>query len=415
MKTTQTLLSLFTLALGLGANAANQNLLLPNVSTGADGALNATASQTIQLPDNGQLNFTTINIGPGATITFLRNPANTPVYLLASGNVTIDGTIDVSGKPAMALRGGLPGPGGYAGGMPGVDGGVPGDGLGPGAGLGGSADGTISGGGGAFGTRGGFGCSSAPPRNGPTYGSQLLMPLVGGSGGGGGLVTGGGGGGGALLVAASTKITLNGSIWAYGGSAGSASAGGGSGGAVRLLAPMIEGNGSIAVDGNFGANGFGICVNAAGAGRVRCDMVERTGFNLTRTPDLAPTPANPAAVPPTPALLGDVAPFSIDQYLPITIPLNPPSLRLVSIGGIVVPPDAAAGYTVTLPLNAAASQPVVVEASGFGASVDVTLKLTLANGSSPAEIVDSIGNNTTKSIMATFPPNAPVTLNVWTR
>lgn len=413
MKTTRSLLTLLAIGLPLAAGTANQNLILPNVSDGSDLALNAAVSQSIQLPPDGRLNYTTINIPAGVSITFLPNAANTPVYLLAQGDVTIDGSIDVSGKAGDALRGGVPGPGGFAGGMPGVNGGAPGDGLGPGAGLAGSADGSIPGGGGAYGTRGGTLCPSIPARSGQTYGSQLLLPLVGGSGGGGGQAQGAGGGGGAILVASSTKIILNGAIYAYGGPL-AGTAGGGSGGAVRLLAPTIAGTGSINVIGDGGALA-GNCANSAGAGRVRCDMVDRSGFQIYRTPDIAPVPADPLAMPPTPALLGNIAPFTIDQYLPLTFPPVAPALRVVSIGTILVPQDAPAGYTVTLPLNAAASQQVVVQASGFGTPVPVALKLTPASGAAPAEIHDTINDNSTRSITANFPPNTPVTVNVWTR
>ncbi len=413
MKTTHQLLSLFTLGFALAANAANQNLVLPNVSTGADGALNAAVSQIIQLPPDGRLNYTTINIQAGASVTFLRNAANTPVYLLAQGDVTIDGNIDVSGAAGDALHGGVPGPGGFAGGMPGVNGGIPGDGLGPGAGLAGSADGTIPGGGGAYGTRGGAGCASVPSRNGQTYGSQLLLPLVGGSGGGGGQELGGGGGGGAILVASSTKIILSGWINAFGGYAGVGTQVGGSGGAVRLLAPTIEGSGTIYVDGDYGVGG--ICEYRSGAGRIRCDMVERSGFNITRTPNIIPTLANP----PTPALLGNIAPFTIDQYLPLVLPPNLPSLRILSIGGIAVPANADAGYTVTLPLNAAELQPVIVEAANFGVQVPIAIKRTLPSGPSQpateATIDNSAVNPATLTLSLPFPANTPVTVNVWTR
>ena len=37
------------------------------------------------------------NIPSGITVTFKRNTANTPIVILATGNVTISGTIDVSG------------------------------------------------------------------------------------------------------------------------------------------------------------------------------------------------------------------------------------------------------------------------------------------------------------------------------
>lgn len=80
-------------------------------STGADGAFNPTRSQTLQLPESGVFNFTTVNIPTNVTIRFGRNARNTPVTILATGNVTIAGLIDVSGAQGGIPSGGLGGPG----------------------------------------------------------------------------------------------------------------------------------------------------------------------------------------------------------------------------------------------------------------------------------------------------------------
>src|SRR2546428_12637891 len=58
-------------------------------STGADGALAPTGNTTVPLPPDGVLNFTTVNIPAGVTVTFAKNAANTPVTMLATGDVTI--------------------------------------------------------------------------------------------------------------------------------------------------------------------------------------------------------------------------------------------------------------------------------------------------------------------------------------
>ena len=115
-------------------------------STGADGAFAPTANITVPLSPNGIFNYTTVNIPTGVTVTYAKNASNTPVIILATGNVTISGTIDVSGTSSLAVAdgatGGTPpgqgGPGGYDGGR----GGAPGEnrrggnGLGPGGGGG---------------------------------------------------------------------------------------------------------------------------------------------------------------------------------------------------------------------------------------------------------------------------------------
>ena len=182
-------------------------------STGADGALDLTAGdRTIQLPDSGILNYTTVNIPSGRTLTFGRNLRNTPVVMLAQGAVVISGTINISGS----LR--TPGPGGFYGGA------YCQDGFGPGAGV-------MSG-----------------QRNGSWIGPLSLVPIIGGSGGagcqgGGGLESyeGGGGGGGAIVIASSLSVTVTGAIQAL---AGFVYTRGGAG-AIRLVSNSVNVSGSL--------------------------------------------------------------------------------------------------------------------------------------------------------------------------
>ena len=223
-------------------------------STGADGALAPAANSgvvEIQLPESGILNYTTVNIPVGVTLKFKRNTLNTPVVMLASGNVTIAGTVDVSGGHGAYVGtagdgstgdDGVPGRGG-PGGFDGGRGGstdpanrLGGAGLGPGGGKGGilGADGCGSGryykyiGGGAGHSSYGVEITASNPYYistcgwprsdavGVPYGNALLQPLIGGSGGGGGLGginfsgSGGGGGGGAALIASSGTLSLTG-------------------------------------------------------------------------------------------------------------------------------------------------------------------------------------------------------------
>lgn len=109
-------------------------------STGADGAFAPATTQSIVVPDSGVFNFTTVNIPANVTITFTRNAANKPVTILASGDVTIAGTINVDGKTGNSNgNGGLGGPGGFNGGAGGYGfdqsfSGVSGDGPGGGGG-----------------------------------------------------------------------------------------------------------------------------------------------------------------------------------------------------------------------------------------------------------------------------------------
>src|SRR2546428_7259814 len=134
-------------------------------STGADGAVSPSTNLTLTLPATGVFNFTTVNIPGGVILRFTRNAANTPVTILAQGDVIIAGTMDVSGSAggAGSLTGTLLGPNGGAGGPGGFDGGtganrvIPttgGAGLGPGGGSGGANSGSSGGGGGHVAARG---------------------------------------------------------------------------------------------------------------------------------------------------------------------------------------------------------------------------------------------------------------------
>ena len=144
-------------------------------SDGSYGPLDVTANTTLDLPANGVFQCTTITVAQGATLTFNRNPLNTPVYLLATGDVTINGSINLSGKASAGnFAGGVGGPGGFDGGPGGfstVGQTLPGGaGLGPGAGK--SGNGTqgsaLAAGGGAYGSRTSIWLDS---RDGVTYGT----------------------------------------------------------------------------------------------------------------------------------------------------------------------------------------------------------------------------------------------------
>jgi hypothetical protein len=124
-------------------------------STGADGAFAPTTSQSVQLPASGVFNFTTVTIPTSVTITFIRNARNTPVTILASGDVNISGQINVSGTGGNGVFPGQGGPGGFDGGPAGSGftgnlSGLTGNGPGAGGGGGGGTSSTAAGiGGGA--------------------------------------------------------------------------------------------------------------------------------------------------------------------------------------------------------------------------------------------------------------------------
>lgn len=369
------------LALGLALPSAHA---FDSGSTGADGAFNPTVSTEIQLPESGILNYTSVNVPAGVTVKFRKNSANTPVYLLASGDVTIAGTIDVTGEDARPTGtygdgnlgdDGIPGdsgPGGFAGGRGGRDdqqlrpaiirGGA---GLGPGGGAGG-----LEGNDGCNTTTGywkyvGTGGAYASPVYRPSvsnycgyqygaasrpYGASVLQPLVGGSGGGGGRGganypgSGGGGGGGAILIASSGTLRVTGTINARGGDGGGlagTNAGGqgagGSGGAIRLIGSRVEGAGALYAEGgciNFnnnrrqrcGTNGYTTEFGGS-EGRIR---IEGDAITFSGT-------SSPAYVSDTPGAV-----FIADA----------PTLRIATVAGQPVPQTTTGMADVVLPASA---------------------------------------------------------------
>ena len=242
-------------------------------STGSDGALTIGSNQGTIIfdpqdtarwgkvldPDgDGVYNFTTITIGSGSALRLQGDKVNRPLYWLASGDVLINGGLDLSGAGGppgttdVSLRRqvAIPGSGGYAGGAAGRTS-TPTLPATAGDGPGGGSGGIISGG----------SCSSGNicGKGGTFTGNRYLIPLIGGSGGEGAAWSdatfySGGAGGGAILIASSTVITLNASINASGGAGTSLVGGGGSGGAIRLVAPVLagNGNGSFLVSGGSG-------------------------------------------------------------------------------------------------------------------------------------------------------------------
>ena len=400
-------------------------------STEALGAFNPSVNTEIVLPPSGILNYTTFNVPTGVTVTFKKNATNTPVVILASGNVSIIGNIFLMGTDGKATGtegggilgdDGIPGvggPGGYDGGRGGTGtlttaaSGPGGAGQGPGGGGGGkytTSYGLYSGGGG-----GGFAAAGADSNSvnycgapcagasgGVAYGSSQLLPLIGGSGGGGGTGNlyngaGGAGGGGAILIASNGTVSITGVIYAYGGVGGAVagiggggSGGGGAGGAIRIVATTISGNGALNTVGQAaGTNStHGYYVGGAGGvGRIR---LEADAYTRTA----ASSPAHTQGLP---------GPIFVAGL---------PTLSITSVGGAVVPNQPTGNADVTL--LSTTTNPVVVEFTTTGVPAGNTVKLTLkpANGVavtaiSPALVGDTISATASVSIAL---PDGPSTL-----
>jgi len=339
-------------------------------STGADGVFAPAANQNITVRAGGVYNYTTVTIPANVTVRYFRNTDNAPVVILATGDVTIEGSIIVSGldgtsNSSTPQPGGQGGPGGFAGGMSGFPTGfAPVSGHGPG---GGASPGTAPMGG--------------------VYGAPTsfvgLVPFFGGSGGGGGhgFFSGGspnsggsgGGGGGAILIASSTRIQINGRVLANGGR----SSGGvncvtigapGSGGAIRLVAPVIGGFGQNSmVQAIAGAGNTG-CSVSGGPGRIRMEANSMGGFiGLTD---------------PVPSIVNAPGPVSPEGNPALA---NVPTLAIASVGGLAVPGTPFASYSVpdiTLAPGTANPVPVVVNVTNtpVGSPTEIEVRLLPRSG-----------------------------------
>ncbi len=358
-----------------------------NGSTGALGDVAIDSDTTVALPPDGILHYRSLRVNAGSTLRFTRNEHNTPVYLLSQGDVVIAGTIDVSGQgaPNNIPTGGAGGPGGFDGGKPGFAETPPGAGYGPGGGRGGEENSQFPNGAGS----GSYATVSKAWNNtnrGAVYGSKLLIPLVGGSGGGGKAGTpgrGGGGGGGAILISSNTRLELTGRVLALG---GWGEGNGGSAGAVRLVAPVVAGNGTVAVNTPH---------NWAGDGRIRVDTIDRRELQLVFQP---------------------LTSLSVGANLFI-FPPNEPRLDMVQVAGQAIPMGSAP-VTFQLPFGADPNQVVRVQARDWNRVVPIRVVLTPGSGDPvqfDAEINNAAQNPAVAEVPVSIPVNTLVTVHCWTR
>jgi hypothetical protein len=66
----------------------------PPVSTGADGSLLVTSNLTLSLMPDAVFDFTTLNISAGSLLDFGTTDAATTIYLLATSDIVIDGSLN---------------------------------------------------------------------------------------------------------------------------------------------------------------------------------------------------------------------------------------------------------------------------------------------------------------------------------
>lgn len=227
--------------------------------------------------------YSSVNIPAGRTLSFSNHVSRAPVVWLVSGDVTINGVLDVSARQEEKVNDMFePGPGGFRGGPSIIGDGSDGPGLGPGhttTGRGAAAVYAIEG-------------------SGAKYGNARIVPLIGGSGATS-FFGNFGGGGGAILIACKGTITINGQILARGAGIGSA-------GAVRMVANSLKGGGSVFAD-------------RSTQGRIRLEAVDSSNSGLQTYPaTIVVQPDSPPTLWPS---------------------VGSPSVKLVSVSGITLPPD----------------------------------------------------------------------------
>lgn len=377
-------------------------------STTCRGAFTTTVNTTIQLPPNGILDYTTFTVPQGLTVKFARNANNTPVIIRTSGNVLIEGTIDVNGGSAIASgtagdgvlgddgQPGIGGPGGYDGGYGGrspLFGGAPCQPGGAGKGPGGGQAATFctgndnwrggNGGGAAYGTVEGVPGWAAS--GGTVYGQTSILPLVGGSGGGGGAGggnyngAGGGGGAGGILIASSGTIIIGknsvggaGRIFADGGSGGAnggdgcgGGGGGGSGGSIRLVAETL----TRVYDGWIGARrgtGGGSCYSNGGYGGYGRIRLEANATNWSGYTDPG---------------------YSFSTPGKVLVPNNP-TLSIVGVAGQQVPANPTGVGDITL-AQGTTSAVVQLQATNIPVGTTVTVYVVPAIGANRSSVLSS--------------------------
>ncbi|NOY92834.1 MAG: hypothetical protein GXP55_16740 [Deltaproteobacteria bacterium] len=294
-------------------------------SDGSDGALNVTTNTVVALPADGVLNYTSINIAAGATLSFSYVGSLHPgVVLLSTGTVVIDGTIDISGQDGVVGAGGAAGPGGSPGGRPYIS-------VRNGGSV--SADPAIRAGyvNGLrnYGGAGGWG----------SYSNSVGCTVAG---------SGGGGGGGALLILANDVIRGTGTIDAAPGAASLALPSGGScgfrsqathgvAGTVRVIAPTAE-----------------LASLSIIADKFRVDSIDQVG--LPTLPDTYHCAVVTTCVP-------TAASFTAGEHLDAW-PSTLPTATIMSAAGVSVP----AGGILTVPAGTPGTFTVMVQANGCSRS-----------------------------------------------
>ncbi|MEX0323965.1 MAG: hypothetical protein AB3N63_17535 [Puniceicoccaceae bacterium] len=342
---------------------------------------------------DGIFHFTTITITAYTTVRCTAVEVDAPMVWLATGDVSINGTIDISGSHGkgygeIANNAGaapaVPGPGGFPGGTPGVFS---------------DESSFMIPGGGPGGATAPEGTNSAAANS--DYMSPYGIPLVGGSGGSGGgpidmtgIHAGGGGGagGGSILIASDTIISVlwpgtinaNGGIGGYGYYYGGS---GGSGGMIRLVAPEVSSN---------------VAFSAAGGTRGGARETYARGENATGGViriESGTTPVGGNHSPP--ASFG--SPY--DAFVPDRDTHPWPKLYITEVGGVAIDKPKASFETSDAAIDTDAAVDVVITAQGIPNGTEITLNLFPENGSMSSHTANLSGDESsaTATISVTLP------------
>lgn len=69
---------------------------LAYISNGSDGSFNPASNMSLELPEDGIFNFKSIFIDSDVAISFTPNVTNSPIYLLATEDIIINGNLNIS-------------------------------------------------------------------------------------------------------------------------------------------------------------------------------------------------------------------------------------------------------------------------------------------------------------------------------
>jgi hypothetical protein len=359
--------------------------------------------------------FTKVVIPQGVTLKMSAKWTNGPVYWMVTGptppcdpspcvGVDIRGTVDLNGqwghqrtRTTTERVPAVPGPGGFPGGI--------------GGNYRGDSRGAAQPGGGPGGGKAGANAESGWARGATTAGTTQLVPLLGGSGGGGGSTAefewwgaGGGAGGGALLISSGQGISIPapGQILSHGGAAGSQNngyngcegylgglGGSGAGGAIRLVAPMIQGDGNVYA--SYYHSNWNTCSDSrvtGAVGRVRIEAFQNNWkFNLTSYTQGTP----------------------LNSFVPTTAP---PSIQVTGIGGQTVDPEDITGGFDVADYTIETNNPIEVTIQGRNVPVDTVPKLIITSLDGKDQVIDVPAlkaltgqpGMTYSTLMVKFPP-----------